>query len=79
LDEGRAEEVLALFSFESDAERFLQGGLYAVESDNGVLGGPFACFACVGGEEFGDILWLFERNFACQDAGEEVGEGFGVA
>ena len=79
LDEGGAEEVLALFSFEGDAERLLQGGLNAVEGDDGMLGGAFACFACVGGKEFGDVLWLFERNLAREDAGEEIREGLGVA
>jgi hypothetical protein len=44
-----------------------------------VLGGAFACFAGVGGEEFRDVLWLFERDLPCEDAGEEVGECFSVA
>ncbi len=79
LDEGRAEEVFALFSFEGDTERFLQGGLDAVEGDDGMFRGALACFACVGGEKFGDIPGLFQRNFAGEDAGEEVGEGFCMA
>jgi hypothetical protein len=44
-----------------------------------VLGGAFACFAGVGGEEFGNVFGLFKRDFTREDAGEEVGEGFSVA
>ncbi len=71
--------MLALFSLEGDAERLLQGGLDAVEGDDGVLGGALACFACIRGKEFGDVLWLFERNFAGEDTGQEIRKGFGMA
>ena len=79
LDEGGTEEVLAFFSFKGDAERFLERGFNPVKGDDGMLGGAFAGFACVGGEEFGDVLWFFEGDFTGEDAGQEIRKGFGMA
>ena len=79
LDEGRAEEVFAFLSFKRDAERCLQGGLYGVEGADGVLGRTVRRFAGVGGEQFGDILRLHQRDFAREHARKKVGKSLSVA
>ena len=57
----------------------MQSGLDAGEGHDGVLSSAFACFARVGGEEFRDVFWLFERDLTREDAGEEIGECLSVA
>jgi hypothetical protein len=62
LNESGQEEVLALIAFKCDAERFLESGFDAVECGKRMRGGSGASFASVGGEQPGNVLWLFQRD-----------------
>ena len=79
LDEGGAEEVLALFAFELDAERFLESVFDGVEAGEGMVFGAGAGFASVGGEKPGYVFGLDKRRAVEHDAGEEVWEEVVVA
>jgi hypothetical protein len=62
LDEGGTEEVLSLFSFKTDAERFLESGFDGVEAAQWMVFGAGASFTSVRGQEPCYIFGLDERG-----------------
>jgi hypothetical protein len=79
LDEGGAEEMLALFAFKTDAKRFLQRGLDGIEAAKGMVFSTGAGFTGVRGQEPSYITGLDERGAVKHDASKEIWKRIFVA